>query len=88
MHCVALLKLKVPHALSRRDYKPMVLCTYPPQCKAIHDSPSLLPKLEENQVTWSNILHTSTYGPTFRAFTPLTQVHYVPKGTREHNALA
>ncbi len=61
--------------------------TYPAQCKTIHDSLSLLPKLKKGQETWSNILHMVTYCPTFRACTSLTQVHYVPKGTQEHNAL-
>ena len=53
--------------------------TYPSQCKAIHDSLSLLPKLEESQETWSNILHMAIYCPTFRACSPLTQVPCVPK---------
>jgi len=53
--------------------------THPPQCKAIYDSLSVLPKLEKNQDTVSNALHVANYCPTFRVCTPLTQVPHVPK---------
>jgi hypothetical protein len=54
--------------------------THPPQCKAIHDSLSVLPKLEKKVKKLGVItLHMATYRPTSRASTPLTQVPYVPK---------
>jgi hypothetical protein len=54
--------------------------THPPQCEAIHDSPSVLPKLEKSQEIHTNTPpHIANYCPTFRACTPLTQVPYVPK---------
>ena len=53
--------------------------THPPQCKAIHDSLSVLPNLENCQETCSNTLHWQNCCPTFRACTPLMQVPYVPK---------
>jgi hypothetical protein len=53
--------------------------THPPQCKAIHDSLSILPKLEKSQETCSNTLHMANYCPTARACTLLMQVPYVPK---------
>jgi len=52
--------------------------THPPHCKAIHDSLSVLPKLEKSQETRSNIFHMANYCPNFRACTPLMQVPYVP----------
>ena len=62
--------------------------THPPHCKAIHDSLSVLPKLEKIQETHSNTLNMAKYCPTFRACTPFTQVPYVPKGTQKHKAHA
>jgi hypothetical protein len=53
--------------------------THPPHCKAIHDSLSVLPKLEKSQETCSNTLNMANYCPAFRACTPFTQVPYVPK---------
>ena len=53
--------------------------THPPHCKAIHDSLSVLPKLEKKSRNCSNTLHMATYCPTFTACTPLTHVPYVPK---------
>jgi hypothetical protein len=53
--------------------------THPPHCKSIHDSPSVLPKLEKSQEIQSNTPHNANYCPTFRACTPLKQVPYVPK---------
>ena len=53
--------------------------THPPHCKAIHDSLSVLPKLEKSQETLSNTLHVANYCPTATACTPLTQVPCVPK---------
>ena len=53
--------------------------THPPHCNAIHDSLSVLPKLEKSQEIQSNTPHIANYCPTFRACTPLTQVPYVPK---------
>jgi hypothetical protein len=37
--------------------------THPPQYKAIHDSLSVLPKLEKSQETQSNTLHMASYCP-------------------------
>jgi hypothetical protein len=54
--------------------------THPPQCKAIHDSLSVFPKLEKKkQQNWINTLHMANYCPTIRACTPPMQVPYVPK---------
>jgi hypothetical protein len=50
---------------------------HPPQCKAIHDSLGVLPKLEKSQETWSNTLHMQLMAS--RACTPITQVPYVPR---------
>jgi len=49
------------------------------QCKAIHDSQSVLPKLEKSREIQSNTPHIANYCPAFRACTPLMQVSYVPK---------
>ena len=56
--------------------------THPLQCKAIHDSLSVLPKLEKSQQTWSNTLHFANYCPTAGACTSLGQVPYVPKSLK------
>ena len=61
--------------------------THPPQCKAIRESPSVLPKLEKSRETWSNTPHMANYFCIFRDCIPLVQVPYVPKGTQEHKAL-
>jgi hypothetical protein len=53
--------------------------THHPYCKAIHDSLSVLPKLEKSQETLSNTLHMAKYCCTFTACTPLTQVPHVHK---------
>jgi len=53
--------------------------THPPQCKPIHDSLSVLPKLEKSWETQSNTLHIANYCPNFIACTPLIQGPYVPK---------
>ena len=53
--------------------------THPPHCTAIHDSPSVLPRLEKSQGTRSNTLGMAKYCSNFTACTPLTQVRYVPK---------
>jgi hypothetical protein len=52
--------------------------TRPPQCKPIHDSLSVLPKLKK-KVKKFELLHMANYCPTTRACTPLMQVPYVPK---------
>jgi len=93
IHFAALLKLKAPArtisvestlALNPSCFGAKVTYvhtpgTHPPQCEAIHDSLSVLPKLEKSQESWSNTLHLANYCPTTRACTPLTQVPYVPK---------
>jgi len=93
IHFAALLKLKAPArtisvestlALNPLWFGAKVTYVHtpgphPPHCKAIHDSLSVLPKLEKSQETWSNALHMANYCPAFRACTPLTQVPYVPK---------
>jgi hypothetical protein len=94
---VALLQLKAPaRAISVESTlalnpwcfgaKVVYVCTpgtCPPQCKAIHDSLSVLPKLEKSQETHSNGLHMANYDPTTRAFTPLLQVF--PSPSRGHS---
>ena len=93
IHFVALLKLKAsartisvestlalnPWCFGAKVAYVRTSGTHPPQCKAIHDSLSVLPKLEKSQETRSNTLHMANYCPNFRACTPLTQVPYVPK---------
>jgi len=93
IHFVALLKLKAPArtisvestlALNPWCFGAKVAYvrtpgTHPPQCKAIHDSLSVLPKLKKSQETQSNTLHMANYCPNFRACTPLIQGPYVPK---------
>jgi hypothetical protein len=44
------------------------LGTLPPQCKAIHDSLSVLPKLEKSQETRNNVLHMANYCPTLSLY--------------------
>jgi hypothetical protein len=102
IHFVALLKLKAPAraisvestlALNPWCFGAKVVYvhtpgTHPPQCKAIHDSLSVLPNLEKSQETCSNTLQPVNYCPTARTCTPLMQVPHVPKGTQEHMALA
>jgi hypothetical protein len=74
IHFAALLKLEVPArtisvestlALNPWCFGATVIyvhtpSTLPAQRKAIHDSLSVLPKLEKSQDTWSNTLHTAT----------------------------
>ena len=93
IHFVALLKLKAPvrtiSVESTLALNPWCIGakvvyvhtpgTHPPQCKAIHDSPSVLPKLEKSQETWSNTLHMANCHPTSIACTSLTQMSQVPK---------
>ena len=93
IHFVALLKLKGPArtisvkstlALNPWCFGAKVVHvhtpgTHPPQCKAIHDPLSVLPKLEKSKETCSNTLHPENYCPTARACTPLAQVPHVPK---------
>ena len=93
IHFVALLQLKAPActisvestlALNPRCFGAKVVYvrtpgTHPPQCKAIHDSLSVLPNLEKSQETCSNALHMANCCPTFTACTPLMQMPYVPK---------
>ena len=93
IHFVALLKLKAPArtisvestlALNPWCFGAKVVYvrtpgTHPPHCKAIHDSLSVLPKLEKSQETWSDTSHMANYCPIFRPCTPLTHVPYVSK---------
>jgi hypothetical protein len=93
IHFAALLKLQVPArtisvestlALNPRCFGARMAyvhtpSTHPPRCKTIHDSLSVLPKLEKSQETQSNALHVANYCPTLRACTPLMQVPHVPK---------
>jgi hypothetical protein len=51
--------------------------TYPLQCKAIHYSLRVLPKLEKSQETWSNTLHMANYRPISRACTPLRNIRHL-----------
>ena len=54
--------------------------THPPHCKAIHDSLSVLPKLEKSQETWSNTSAWQIIAPPQQLVPPLIQVSsYVRK---------
>ena len=106
IHFVALLQLKAPACAisveSTLALNPLCLGakvvyvhtpgTHPPQCKAIHDSLIVLPKLEKSQETCSNTLHMASYCPIIQSLYPThasaicSQV--LPKGTQKHMALA
>jgi hypothetical protein len=102
IHVVALLQLKAPartisveSTLALNPWcfgaRGVYVCmpgTRPPKRKDIHDSLSVLPKLEKSQETRINTLHMVNYFPIFKDCTPLMQVPCVPKGTQEHKALA
>ena len=104
MHFVALLKLEAPVrtisvestlALNPWCFGAKVAYvhtpgTHPPQCKAICESLSVLPKLEKSRETWSNTLpsnvlpHLQSLYPTH---TSASCSQVPPKGTRERKAL-
>jgi len=98
IHFAALLELKAPaRTISTESTLALNPChfgaevvyihtpgTHPPQCKAIHDSLSVLPKLGKSEETCSNTSHMADYCPIFRPCSPFTQVP--PKGTQQHKA--